>query len=144
MGGKQEALTFTRVSSLLCPTAETSAEGASLTPVFLPGVSSTPGALVWTQFLEGKMEKLGPRVSLSCVSTSLHWRLLVCTLGQRHETAHSDLCTNSPFSLAASGDPGALHPSKDPHPEPRQSEGPGWICVLLLLGELECQQASRI
>ena len=55
MGGKQEVSTSTRISSLLRPMAEASAKASSLTPVSLPGVSSTPGALVRTQFLEGKM-----------------------------------------------------------------------------------------
>ena len=47
----------------------------------------------------------------------------MCMLGQRRETAHSDLCTNSPFSWAASGGPGALHPSKDPSSSAQADRG---------------------
>ena len=62
-------------------------------------------------------------------------------MGQGRETPHSDfMCANSPFSRAASGGLGALRLGKDPHPQPRQSEGLGRICALLLLGS---QSADR-
>lgn len=67
-----------------------------------------------------------PGVSTSCVSTFLPWRLPV---GQGRKTPHSDfMCVT------------ALRLGKDPHPQPRQSEGLGRICALLLLGS---QSADR-
>lgn len=49
----------------------------------------------------------------------------MCTLGQGRETAHSALCTNTPFSWAASGGPGALHPSKDASSSAQADRGAG-------------------